>query len=99
MRGGQYMKNGPGLIVSGMTLALGVSGACSGGGNGNANTQTITLGAVVDSTGSAGDGNWANAVSLAAEEVNAALASAKSPIRFQFIVNDSTNVPTVAVPR
>ena len=33
------------------------------------------------------------------DEVNAALASAKSPIRFQFLVNDSTNVPTVAVAR
>ena len=93
------MKNGFGVSLSAVTLALGVTGACSGGGTGNENTQTITLGAVVDSTGSAGDGNWANAVSLAAEEVNAALASAKSPIRFQFIVNDSTNVPTVAVPR
>jgi ABC-type branched-subunit amino acid transport system substrate-binding protein len=57
------------------------------------------MGAVVDSTGSAGDGNWANAVLLAADEINAALGSSRSPVRFDFVVNDSTNVPTVAVPR
>jgi ABC-type branched-subunit amino acid transport system substrate-binding protein len=85
--------------VAVVTLALGATSACSGGGGGSENTQTITLGAVVDSTGSAGDGNWANAVLLAADEVNAALASAKSSIRFEFVVNDSTNVPTVAVTR
>jgi ABC-type branched-subunit amino acid transport system substrate-binding protein len=87
------------MAVLAGTLACGLTGACSGGGAGNENTQTITLGAVVDSTGSAGDGNWANAVSLAADELDAALAAAKSAIRFQFLVNDSTNVPTVAVAR
>jgi ABC-type branched-subunit amino acid transport system substrate-binding protein len=87
------------MAASAVTLALGVTGGCSSGDGGSGNTQTIPLGAVVDSTGSAGDGNWANAVSLAAEEVNAALGMAKSPIRFQFLVNDSTNVPSVAVSR
>jgi hypothetical protein len=83
-----------------LTLAgLGALPACSGGSDAAPNTQTITLGAVVDSTGTAGDGNWANAVTLAADQVNAALAAAKSVVRFRFLVADSTNVPTVAVPR
>jgi ABC-type branched-subunit amino acid transport system substrate-binding protein len=80
------------------SLALGATAGCSGNQT-TEQTQTITMGAVVDSTGSAGDGNWANAVSLAADEVNGALGSAHSPIRFDFVVNDSTNTPSVAVPR
>lgn len=90
---------GIGRTISAAALALGLTGACSSGGGETQDTQTITLGAVVDSTGSAGDGNWANAVSLAGDEVNAALAAAKHAVRFQFLVNDSTNVPTVAVAR
>ena len=92
------MRNGIRTTVAATTLALGVTSGCSSD-PAMQNTQTITMGAVVDSTGSAGDGNWANAVSLAAEEINAALASAKSPVRFEFLVNDSTNTPSVAVPR
>lgn len=87
-------------VVATATIVLGLMLGCSDGKDGSSpNTHTIALGAVVDSTGSAGDGNWANSVLLAAEEINSALGAAKSPIRFQFLVSDSTNVPSVAVPR
>jgi branched-chain amino acid transport system substrate-binding protein len=61
--------------------------------------KTITLGVVVDQTGSAGPSSWAEAAKLAASQMNEALDSAGSNIQFNLVVSDSTNKPDVAVKR
>jgi len=62
-------------------------------------TTSIVLGAVVDQSGAAGPGTWADAARLAASQMNDALAQAGSQIRFRMVVSDSTNVPSVAAER
>lgn len=59
----------------------------------------ITIGVVVDQTGSAGPGSWADATRLAASQMNEALERAGHQVRFNLIVSDSTNVPSVAAER
>jgi len=77
--------------------ALLVSVGC--GSNKDDEGKTITLGAVVDQTGSAGPTSWAEATKLAASQMNQALESAGSNVRFNLVVSDSTNKPDVAVKR
>jgi ABC-type branched-subunit amino acid transport system substrate-binding protein len=62
-------------------------------------TKTITIGGVIDQTGSAGPPSWSTAALLAADQMNAALAKSKSDIRFNLILADSTNQPAIAVQR
>jgi len=78
--------------------ALGCSSSSSDGGS-DIPTQTITIGGVIDQTGSAGPPSWADAAKLAAQQMNTALAKAKSAIRFNLVLADSTNAPAVAVQR
>src|SRR5512143_57560 len=81
-------------------LAGAVLLACIGcGSNKDEEGGTITLGAVVDQTGSAGPGTWADAAKLAASQMNEALDSAGSDVRFNLVLSDSTNKPDVAVKR
>jgi hypothetical protein len=61
--------------------------------------KVITLGAVIDQTGSAGPGSWSDAAKLAATQMNSALSAAGSDIEFNFLVGDSTNTPAVASDR
>lgn len=62
-------------------------------------SKTITLGVVVDQTGSAGPGTWAEATRLAASQMNEALSSTGSNVRINLVVSDSTNKPDVAAKR
>ena len=62
-------------------------------------TKVITLGGVIDQTGSAGPPSWSNAAQLAVTQMNSALVQAKSEIRFNLVLADSTNQPAVAVQR
>jgi branched-chain amino acid transport system substrate-binding protein len=61
--------------------------------------KSLTLGAVVDQTGSAGPGTWAEAARLATSQMNEALNGAGSEIQFNLVVSDSTNVASVAAKR
>lgn len=62
-------------------------------------TKTITIGGVIDSTGSAGPPSWRDAAQMAANQMNAALTKAGSSIRFNLALADSTNAPAVAAQR
>jgi branched-chain amino acid transport system substrate-binding protein len=86
-----------GISIGGaLLIALGCSGDS---GSNKPQTKIITLGGVIDQTGSAGPPSWSNAAQLAATQMNAALATAGSPIQFNLALADSTNVPAVAVQR
>ena len=61
--------------------------------------QTLTLGAVVDQSGSAGPPSWAQAATLAAAQMNEALTRAGSSLQFNLVISDSTNVAAVAAQR
>ncbi len=80
-------------------IALLVAFGCSSSGNDNQQNKVITLGAVIDQTGSAGPPSWSNAAQLAVTQMNGALAKTKSEIRFDLAMGDSTNTPAVAVQR
>jgi branched-chain amino acid transport system substrate-binding protein len=82
-------------LLAGATL-LACIGCTS---NEDDDAKTITLGAVVDQTGSAGPSSWGDATKLAASQMNEALDSAGSNVRFNLVVSDSTNKPDVAVRR
>jgi hypothetical protein len=86
------IRNG---ISIGMVLGL---VACSSDG-GEKQTKVITLGGVIDQTGSAGPPSWSNAAQLAVTQMNSALAAAKSEIRFNLALADSTNQPATAAQR
>ncbi|MBN1605484.1 MAG: ABC transporter substrate-binding protein [Polyangiaceae bacterium] len=82
-------------LLAGATLLVCIGCAS----NKDDDAKTITLGAVVDQTGSAGPISWAEATKLAASQMNEALDSAGSNVRFNLVVSDSTNKPDVAVKR
>src|SRR5689334_11655657 len=83
-------------MVKWMVVAL----LCAGCGDGAGGpTQQITIGAVIDRTGSIASPSWGDAINVAVDDANAALAKAKSSIRFVRQVADSTNTPSVAVMR
>jgi ABC-type branched-subunit amino acid transport system substrate-binding protein len=81
-----------------LSAALFTVAGCSSN-QGSSPTKLITLGGVIDQTGSAGPPSWSNAAQLAATQMNAALAAAGSEIRFNLALADSTNQPAVAVQR
>jgi ABC-type branched-subunit amino acid transport system substrate-binding protein len=87
------------LGMAAVLVVLGCSSSTSDPGNNGQPTQTITLGAVIDRTGSAGPPSWSDAAQLAAKQMNSALTKAGSAIRFNLIMADSTNAPPVAVQR
>jgi hypothetical protein len=85
-------------IGIGTTFVLMLGCSSDDGGNNQA-TKVITLGGVIDQTGSAGPPSWTSAAQLAFAQMNEALALAKSEIRFDLILRDSTNQPPVAAQR
>jgi ABC-type branched-subunit amino acid transport system substrate-binding protein len=86
-------------LVASMGIAMFIAFGCSNNNNGNQQGKVITLGAVIDQTGSAGPGSWSNAAQLAVTQMNSALVKANSEIRFNLVLSDSTNVPAVAAQR
>jgi ABC-type branched-subunit amino acid transport system substrate-binding protein len=54
---------------------------------------------VIDQTGSAGPPSWSNAAQLAVTQMNSALATTQSALRFNLALADSTNQPDVAAQR
>ena len=92
------MENRRWLVVS-MGIAMFIGFGCAKSNNGNQQEKVITLGAVIDQTGSAGPGSWPNAAQLAVTQMNSALVKASSEIRFNLVIGDSTNVPAVAAQR
>ena len=84
------------ILMGAATLAV---AACSNSEGDTQENQVITIGAVIDQTGSAGPPSWSNAAQLAVTQMNAALANAHSAIRFNLALADSTNQPAIAAQR
>ncbi|MBN2574191.1 MAG: ABC transporter substrate-binding protein [Deltaproteobacteria bacterium] len=82
-------------ICTAMLATLG----CSGSDGDTQPTKVVTIGGVIDQTGSAGPPSWSSAAQLAVAQMNIALANAKSDIQFNLVLADSTNQPAVAAQR
>jgi ABC-type branched-subunit amino acid transport system substrate-binding protein len=86
-------------IGIGIGTAIMLMFGCSSDSGNNQATKVITIGGVIDQTGSAGPPSWTTAALLAFNQMNEALAQAKSEIRFNLVLADSTNQPAVAAQR
>lgn len=61
--------------------------------------QTVSIGAVLDRTGSLAAASWVDSANLAVADANSALELSGRSLRFKLQVSDSTNTPKVASQR
>src|SRR6266436_519697 len=80
-------------------LGIGLAVAVVGCGNSSSGpTVTLKLAASVDQSGTSGSKSWVDALNLAIGDVNSGLKNASSPIRFELVLSDSVNTPSITVP-
>ena len=66
------------------------------GGSSTTSTKTITLGGIIDRTGSNAAPGWSAGVNLAMTDINAALEMQHKDLQFNWLFTDSTSTATVA---